>query len=260
MPDVLLLNVGTSFVMAASHFIPKVTSISNTRLEDLESKYGPIEVLDATSFVMGVTDHLPESMPCGCRLGRIIRSRLERARVDYLESEKQGRHLFASLGRLTTSDDGPLTIVKFVNGCIVVVIPSLVAETNPTMTVRNGEVVITGSSGVPLSLQKPGKSKNPIVRTAESAFERRSSFRLVETVSGGTSINMNSLHSNEYMVVHLQSMCGMWKERCADVGVHRTRGVCTSGERDLHQFHRRRSASRRGRGTDDVSPPRATRG
>lgn len=160
---------------------------------------------------MGLTDHIPSSCSCGCKIGRFIRTRLGRARLEYAERVASGKHLFALLGGFSAGRDGPLSVVRLSDGTVIVVLSPTVAQTNPVMTIKDGTVSISGRESVRDSILKPGISSNPIVRAAEDALERRSNMQLVEPVAGGTTVTVNSIHSNDFYVVHPQSACNKWK-------------------------------------------------
>lgn len=197
--------------MANKSYIPSIVSLPAERHAELLQKYGRYSAIDATPFVRGVTDELLGDMPCGCKYGRFLQNRLVRARKSYLNDKKQGETLYAHLGQFVNQTDGPMTILRFESGAVVVAIPPNVAETNPVMEIRDGKVSISGRNHIDASAQKPGLSNDPLVRQVESALESRSRFRLIETMLGGTSININSLHSFEFMIVHPESKCSKWK-------------------------------------------------
>jgi len=194
-----------------SKYVPSVVSLPPERDMELRQKYGGFTAFDATPFVRGITGETIGRLPCGCKPGRFLQNRLARARRNYQNNERHGEALYAHLGQFVTQPDGPLTVIRFESGAVVVAIPPNVAETNPVMEIRNGKVSISGRNHIDSSAQKPGLSSNTLLRQAESALESRSSFRLIETMLGGTSININSLHSFEFIVVHLESKCSKWR-------------------------------------------------
>lgn len=224
--------------MSYMKYVPTVKSIPNDKMRELVSRYGEVDIFDATPFVTGLTDNFPKEAACGCGFGRFIKNRLERAREEYLENVDAGRNLFALLGRLECADDGPLTVLRFDNGSVVIAIPPDVCATNPTMTIRNGVVDITGGRAVDSSFHKPGQPTNPFLLAADRAQEARSRFRLVESNCGGTTITMNSLHSADYSVVHLKSMCSMWKAE-----KRRDSATCPEGGSRREPHLRRRSGT-----------------
>lgn len=197
--------------MGSSTYTPQAQVVAERKLEEMTNHYGPCEVYDASAYVMGLTDHIPATCSCGCKIGRFIRTRLGRARLEYAERVASGKHLFALLGGFSAGRDGPLSVVRLNDGTVIVILSPSVAQTNPVMTIKDGTVSISGRESVRDSILKPGISSNPIVRAAEDALERRSNMQLVEPVAGGTTVTVNSIHSNDFYVVHPQSACKKWK-------------------------------------------------
>jgi len=230
--------------MGGSTYVPNVRAVARETLSDFERRYGPVEVCDVSSYVMGLTKELPE-LTCGCHFGRFIGTRIGRARKEYEERVKAGKHLYSLLGAFATGSDGPLTVLTLDDGTVVVVISPFVARTNPVMTLMDGVVSITGRECVRDNILKPGISSNPIVRAAEAAIESRSNMRFLEPVAGGTTVNINSLHSNDFFVVHLKSACEKWKESIETSGGDQ-------GDRALSSEHRRRRRSVDHGATTDV--------
>jgi len=255
--------------MGPNTYKPVLQSINPIKLEEIVSEYGPSEVIDVSAYVMGLTDNLPRHCNCGCKVGRLVRTRLERARAGYEARVRSGRHLFALLGGFCNGRDGPMSVVRMDDGTIIVVLSPVVAETNPVMFVKDGTVSISGRESVEGSLLKPGVSANPIVRAAEEVLERRSNMVLVEPVSGGTTVTVNSIHSNDFFIVHPESACNRWKGassdpvspkggRDGDISEHCRPGrpVDHAAESDVefdrrtkHRHHRRRKRSGRNDGS-----------
>lgn len=219
--------------MVNSGYVPTVRSLGKERVRELEEKYGEVIVLDALPFISGLTETMPESAPCGCSIGRTIANKLVRAREQYQDETFAGRHLYSLLGKLCTESDGPLSMIRFDNGCVVMVIPEDVAKTNPVMAIKDGVVSVTGRGTVNDGFALAGQSKHTIERMAEAAIEKRGAFRFVESVKGGTTITMNSLHSNDYLIVHLKSRCRIMRN---------AKGVenCGPDQGDGAERHRRR--------------------
>ncbi|BBU94044.1 hypothetical protein [Hadaka virus 1] len=251
--------------MGPNTYKPELRSINPRKLEEIVSEYGPSEVHDVSAFVMGLTDNVPRYCDCGCKIGRLVRTRLERARAGYEARVHSGKHLFALLGGFCTGRDGPMSVIRLNDGTIIVVLSPAVADTNPVMFVKDGTVSISGRESVEDSFLKPGISTNPIVRAAEEVLERRSNMILVEPVSGGTTVTMNSIHSNDFFIVHPESACDRRKEASrTPVSDQRGRGEDTSehcrhggpasratesdedsDRRSRHRRHRRRRRSGR---------------
>ncbi|BCM78291.2 hypothetical protein [Hadaka virus 1] len=255
--------------MGPNTYKPELQSINPRKLEEIVEEYGPSEVLDVSAYVMGLTDNLPRYCDCGCKIGRLIRTRLERARVGYETRVQKGKHLYAVLGGFCTGRDGPMSVVRLNDGTIIVVLSPAVASTNPVMFVKDGTVSISGRESVEDSFLSPGVSTNPIVRAAEEVLEKRSNMKLVEPVSGGTTVTVNSIHSNDFFIVHPQSACDRRKEvsrasvnhlggRSEATPEHCRRGcpvdraVGSDVDSDSHTRHRHRRRRRRS-GRNDVS-------
>jgi hypothetical protein len=205
--------------MGTRTYTPYLQSVSPKKLDEIVKEYGPSEVHDVSAYVMGLTDNLPRYCNCGCKVGRLVRTRLERARVGYEARVRSGKHLYALLGGFCNGRDGPMSVIRLNDGTIVVILSPAVAETNPIMHVKDGTVSISGRESVEGSFLKPGVSTNPIIRAAEEVLERRSNMLLVEPVAGGTTVTVNSIHSNDFFIVHPESACNKWKDPGGNVGV-----------------------------------------
>lgn len=188
-------------------FQPSLCVNARDRQRQIEKEFGECVTADVTAFVSGISGDLPEFLPCGCGLGRTITKQCERAREEYAKNEEQGKKLFAILGQFALGHDGPLAVLTLDDGTVVTIISPVVAATNPTMTITNGKVEIHSVSKIDDSLKRPGQAVNNLVRMAESAINKRNGMQLVEAVSGGASLNISTLRTFDYTVVHPLGQC-----------------------------------------------------
>jgi hypothetical protein len=188
-------------------FTPNVVNLRSDRHEEIRSKYGDYVALDVTNFIMGITEDMPRRAPCGCGISRGTYRRIVDARDEYDRNEVEGKKLYALLGSFSNGDSGPLVTLRLDDGTIVIMISPRIATSNPTMTITDGDVRISSTNSIRDDLRTACKSGSVFTRVVDKLSSRRSRFKLVESVRGGTTISLSSLRTYDYSLVHPHSHC-----------------------------------------------------
>jgi hypothetical protein len=188
-------------------FKPSVVNLRSDRHSEIRAKYGDFVAYDVTSFIMGITEDMPKQAPCGCKIGRGTAERIFNARDEYDHNEVEGKKLFALLGSFSNGDSGPLVTLRLDDGTIVIMISPRIATSNPTMTITDGDVRISSTNEIRDDLRPVPKSGGVFTRIVDKIASRKSRFKLVESVRGGTTISISSLRTYDYSLVHPHSHC-----------------------------------------------------